>query len=454
MDINWGDPNSPNNVQTIAYPASAAGSQTITLTHRYLNNKPSAADPATYTISTSVTDNNGASNAASHTVLVKNVAPTVNSLVSSSATLDTRSRNGLVSISGVFSDVGRLAAHVVMVVWGDGSAVSVIPDSGTFVVQRTYATGGLFTITVIAIDDDGSASVPQKATAYVDGVGLVGRVLYVIGTDGQDDVDVKLASGSNAGKLEIKAKLPKGSDSVKINSSYNLASVDRIFMFLAGDDDKVKIDKDVMIDSTLYGGAGKDKLDGGGGRDYIFGEAGDDHLSGGRGSDVIVGGDNNDKLRGGSDSGSDSEFDGRDLLIGGSGEDEINADKGDDLLIGGFTAYDNNAIALELIHREWTSVRTYESRVNNMRTGLGDVLSGSGVMLKASGTSKTVFDDNAQDELKGGSGRDWYFADVGADKRKRDKTNGQKGDEVIDLFSDCVKDRQRTLHRGTLSKNR
>ena len=150
--------------------------------------------------------------------------------------------------------------------------------------------------------------------------------------------------------------MPKGSDSVKINSLYKLASVDRIFMFLAGGDDKVKIDKDVMIDSTLYGGAGKDKLDGGGGRDYIFGEAGDDYLSGGRGSDVIVGGDNNDKLRGGSDSGSDSEFDGRDLLIGGSGEDEINADKGDDLLIGGFTAYDNNAIALELIHREWTSV--------------------------------------------------------------------------------------------------
>ena len=388
------------------------------------------------TVTVTANDRHGGRAMTTFSLVVKNVAPTVNSVASSSATLDTRSRNGLVSISGEFSDVGRLDTHVVMVDWGDGSAasaVSVNPVSRTFVGRRTYATGGLFTITVIAIDDDGGASVPQKATAYVEGVGLVGRVLYVIGTDGQDDVDVKLASGSNAGKLEIKAKLPKGSDSVKINSSYKLASVDRIFMFLAGGDDKVKIDKHVMIDSTLYGGAGKDKLDGGGGRDYIFGEAGDDYLSGGRGSDVIVGGDNNDILRGGSDSGPDAEFDGRDIVIGGSGKDEIKADKGDDLLIGGFTAYDNKAIALELIHREWTSVRTYESRVNNVRTGLGDVLSGTRVMLKASGTSKTVFDDNAQDELKGGSGRDWYFADFGADERKRDKTNGRKGDEVIDL---------------------
>ena len=360
----------------------------------------------------------------------------MNSVASTAATLETRSRNGFVAINGAISDVGRLDTHLVMINWGDGSATSTIlvnSVSRTFAAQKIYATGGLFTITVIAIDDDGGTSASQKTTAFVEGVGLVGRVLYVIGTDGKDDVNVRLGNGSNAEKLEVKARLTKGSQSVEFNSSYNPANVDRIFMFLAGEDDKVKIDKDVMIDSTLYGGGGKDKLDGGGGRDLIFGEAGDDNLSGGRASDVLVGGDDNDKLRGGSDSGVDAEFDGRDILIGGRGNDDIKADKGDDLLIGGFTMYDNNDFALELLQREWISGRTYETRVNNIRSGLGEVLYGSGMMLKAGGNSKTVFDDNAQDELKGGSGRDWYFSDFGADENKRDKTSGRDINEFIDL---------------------
>ena len=431
LNVNWGDSLSPNNVEAYTFPA---GTTTFTLSHQYLDDNPTNSKSDIYTIGLTITDDDTGTTTTSTTVTINNVAPVVNSVVSSAGTLDTRSTNGIVSINGVFRDVGTLDTHVVMVDWGDGSsstAVTVNPLTRTFAGLRTYATGGLFTI--IAIDDDGGVSAPEKATAYVEGVGLVGRVLYVIGTDGKDDVDVKLSSGSNSGKLEVKAKLSKGKDSVEYNSSYNAASVDRIFMFVAGDDDKVKIDKDVMVDSTLYGGAGNDKLDGGGGRDFIFGEAGDDNLSGGRGSDVVVGGDGNDNVRGGSDSGLDTEFDGRDILIGGMGEDEIKADKGDDLLVGGFTDYDNNVVVLDLIHREWTSDRPYDSRVENLRAGSGNVLKDSGVMLKASGSGKTVFDDNAQDELKGGSGRDWYFADYGALEKKRDKTSGRDGNEIIDL---------------------
>ena len=322
-----------------------------------------------------------------------------------------------------------------MVNWGDGSAsrmVAVNSTSRTFAGSYTYATGGFFTITVTAIDDDGGVSIPQQSQAYVEGVGLVGGVLYVIGTDGKDDIDMELESGKNSGLIETNVKLTKSSGKVEYNLNYRVADVQKIVMYLMGDDDKAKIDKDILIDAVIYGGDGKDKLDGGGGNDFLFGEGGDDDLSGGRGSDVLVGGDGNDKLRGGSDTGSDAEFDGRDILIGGRGEDDLKADKGDDILIGGFTSFDTQEQTLLLIAREWASNRSYATRVANLRGGTGEFLNGTGVRLSSSGGVKTVFDDDAQDKLNGGSGNDWFFADLGSSDKKRDKISGQTGDEWID----------------------
>ncbi|MGN6134359.1 MAG: hypothetical protein ACTHOU_07635, partial [Aureliella sp.] len=432
LNVNWGDPLSPVNVESYTFPA---GTTTFTLTHQYLDDNPSGSASDSYVIGLSVSDDDAGMTSASTTVRVNNVAPVITSVGSSAGTLDARSSDGLVSISGAFSDVGWLDTHVVMVDWGDGSAatpVAIDPVSKTFTGQRAYATGGIFTITVVAIDDDGGSSAPMSTTAFVEGVGLVGRVLYVIGTDGKDDVHVKLEGKSKSRALEVDAKLAKGRKKVEIKSSYDPASVDRIIMMLAGDDDKVEIEKEVEVDSILYGGDGRDKLDGGSGRDFIFGEAGNDDLDGSRGSDVLVGGDGDDKLRGGSDGCDDGQFDGRDILIGGAGEDDLNADKGDDLLIGGLSAYDENPAALQLIHREWTSARSYEARVSNLRSGSGEVLANTGVRLQAAGSGRTVLDDDAKDELKGGSGRDWYFADLAADSKKRDKANGQSCGEIID----------------------
>ena len=87
---------------------------------------------------------------------------------------------------------------------------------------------------------------------------------------------------------------------------------------------------------TLSGGAGDDKLFGSDGIDTLDGGAGDDRLSGGRDADILKGGDDKDLLVGGD--GSDT------LLDGGDGNDEIYGDgkaeddksfAGNDLLIGG-----------------------------------------------------------------------------------------------------------------------
>ena len=104
-----------------------------------------------------------------------------------------------------------------------------------------------------------------------------------------------------------------------------------------------------------------------------------------------------------------------DLLIGGSGADLLHGGSGDDLLIAGTTAFDANDVALAAIMAEWTSGRSYATRVANLSgTGSGPRANGN-FFLKASGPDATVFDDNDIDVLIGGSGMDWFFADLSQD---------------------------------------
>ncbi len=76
----------------------------------------------------------------------------------------------------------------------------------------------------------------------------------------------------------------------------------------------------------LQGGADDDRINGGDGTDVILGNAGNDRLGGGAGDDLLSGNQGNDLLNGG---------DGADLLGGGKGMDRLLGGGGDDRLIGG-----------------------------------------------------------------------------------------------------------------------
>ena len=153
----------------------------------------------------------------------------------------------------------------------------------------------------------------------------------------------------------------------------------------AGDDD-IQEASGLSLPAWLYGEDGNDRLNGGGGNNVLLGGAGDDLLVGGGGRDLLIGGE------------------GRDLLIGG-----------DDLLIPGTTAFDANDMALAAITAEWTSGRSYNDRVANLRgTGSGPRANGN-FFLTVSGPDATVFDDDEFDVLTGGSGMDWFFADLSQD---------------------------------------
>ncbi len=175
---------------------------------------------------------------------------------------------------------------------------------------------------------------------------------------------------------------------------------------------------------TLYSGSGNDQLYGGDGNDYLFGrdgldrlygEAGDDQLFGESGHDILLGSTGNDSLFGGAD---------RDILIAGIGNDYLFGEGGEDIMIGGTTSHDNNVTALAAILAEWTSGNSYETRVSNIRQGLGQ---SDGFTLNA-GTlpaASTVQDDGFSDEVYSGGDRDWLFNFGTANDKLRDRYSAE-----------------------------
>jgi hypothetical protein len=125
----------------------------------------------------------------------------------------------------------------------------------------------------------------------------------------------------------------------------------------------------------------------------------------------VIGGSGNDTLSAGTR---------RSILIGGGGSDQLFGGSGQDILIGGTTDYTQpglNVDALDAILREWNRTDLgFSDRMSDLLTGSNsqgiaakNVVAGTAILLN----STTVHDDLAADVLTGGTGRDWYFIDVG-----------------------------------------
>ncbi|MEM7454664.1 MAG: GEVED domain-containing protein [Planctomycetota bacterium] len=165
----------------------------------------------------------------------------------------------------------------------------------------------------------------------------------------------------------------------------------------------------------LVGGSGHDEIHGNAGDDLIFGNAGNDLLYGEAGDDLLAGSSGNDQLFGST---------GTDTLMAGSGADELFGGRDDDLLAANMWIFDSNSMALEAIHNEWTSGRTYNSRILHLLRGVKEFLDGTGWKLE-SGT--TLIDDNASDVLRGSLDRDTFFSvfanDLVADLESHEQVN-------------------------------
>ncbi len=150
----------------------------------------------------------------------------------------------------------------------------------------------------------------------------------------------------------------------------------------------------------IFGGAGHDSLDGGtgddtlrghSGADSLFGNDGNDHITGNSGNNLLVGSRGDDHLQGGHD---------QDLIIGGAGRDQLWGGAGQDLLIGSTTAYDSRPNQLGELLSGWTTSGDYLDRIGRLADAGKDLHLAEG---------STVHNDLQPDDLRGGSGRDWFF---------------------------------------------
>jgi hypothetical protein len=146
----------------------------------------------------------------------------------------------------------------------------------------------------------------------------------------------------------------------------------------------------------------------------VLGGSGSNTLTGGAGGDILVGGAGTNQITGGS---------GSSLLIGGAGADTVNGNSsGGDLIIGGSTSYDNNLGALIAIFREWQRTDiTYAQRIAHLRG-----TQSGGLNRNFDLTGSTVQFSSVADELTGGPGMDWFWANQSLDTIN----NLQPGEQV------------------------
>ncbi len=99
--------------------------------------------------------------------------------------------------------------------------------------------------------------------------------------------------------------------------------------------------------------------------------------------------------------------------------DLLRGNNGQDILIGGSTIYDSDRSALDQIMEEWNSDDSWSDRVDALQVGF------DGLALLA---GDQVLDDDAIDDLRGGNGRDWFFAG------QTDQVRDDRANEVVEAI--------------------
>jgi Ca2+-binding RTX toxin-like protein len=310
-------------------------------------------------------------------ITVSNVDPVIVDFASDATFADKAEEGEPVHILASFTDVGTLDTHSAVVDWGDGSPLENVTVNqgagfGTVTGSHAYATGGIFTITVTLADDD-LGTVQAQTIAVVTGIGINFGVLYIVGTNEDDQVAVNRV----------------GSDRIRVHvdfvdephRTFDLSDIDSIIVYLCDGDDHASFATTVATPTVVHGGAGNDQLEANGELTVLLGHDGDDRLIGRKGRNILIGGDGNDRLVGG---------------------------KGEDVLIGGSTDIDADDVALLDLLATWgDSVSDYPARA-----ALIDALF-------------TVSDDGDEDLSTGSSGLDLYYSGIG------DILNDRRAEELV-----------------------
>ena len=367
IDVDWGMG------ETSDLGVSVSGGS-FSITHQYLDDNPTMTPQDSYTITVTLTDDDTGSDSTSTSTLVKNVDPVITSFVTSATKGQKAVAGESIAVSGVFTDVGTLDSHTVIIDWQDGTTsrsdqnpedfVSFVDNgaTGSFTASHTYSTGGIFTASVTVLDDD-TGTTNTSTLVWVSGMRIDPTgVLQIVGTSEDDHVSINERANGQGVVVHASSLLDRPFE------VFSAASVVSIVSYLCEGDDHLNISGNIELPAVIHGDGGNDHLHGGGSAAVLLGGSGDD---------MIVGGPGNA------------------LLIGGIGLDRLVASSGGDVLIGGSTTNDDDNNALLQMVAEWNNGDPYADRV------------------AAIDASLSVVDDNDADLNTGSDGLDLFYAGIG-----------------------------------------
>jgi hypothetical protein len=145
----------------------ALGARTFAVSKVYPDDAPTATSQDPFTLTVKVQDSAGLlSSIWSSVVTVRNVAPTVTSLVlTPTAILDDQ----FVQATGTFADPGTKDTFTLSLDWGDGSPAYtqsyLSMDAKTFAAGHQYTTPGTYSVTASVTDDDAGLGVLASTLA-------------------------------------------------------------------------------------------------------------------------------------------------------------------------------------------------------------------------------------------------------------------------------------------------
>jgi parallel beta-helix repeat protein len=464
--VNYGD---GSGVQPLALNPDL----TYDLSHIY-------ADDGSYTVTVTVTDDDGAATSDTVTVTVDNVDPVVTAISNSSPNCCGGAHECQpVTVAASFSDAGTGDTHTAVIQWGDGTtsvgAVAESNGSGAVTGSHVYAAGGFYTIAVTVADDDGGSGADTTVTV-ISGIGFHDGVLTIIGTNGRDLIHV---DDGWWGGIHVAARFDvrdgrygghdgdcddgeghggwhhgrdgwhDGCDDGCYYATFEAAEVTSILIIGCGGDDRLQVSGALSIPAAIDGGEGEDAIWGGSGNDTIVDLLGANEIHAGRGNDSVTVGDGDNRIwtDGGHDAVTAGDGDneiragrGSNVITAGDGANRIWTDGGVDLIAAGNGDNEIHAggVADTIVvghgaNRIWTGRGD-----DTITTGDGDneIHAGHGndVIVTGNGNDR-IWSDGGDDTIDASGGDDFIDAGAGNDSVRagagNDRVEGGAGDDIL-----------------------